>query len=56
MKIRTLRGRGFLENVRERTRGEGSKIHEIERTYFFNGPFPLPLQARAFELRNQSLD
>jgi len=38
LKVRTIRGGGtYLENVQKRTRGRGSKISEIERTYFLNG-------------------
>ena len=35
LKVRTLRRRGYLENVKKRT---GPIIDEIERTYCLNGP------------------
>ena len=37
LKVRTLSGRGYLENVQKRTRYKGdwaTKIDEIEGTYF----------------------
>ena len=32
LKVRTLRGRGCLENVGKRKKGRGSTIDEIQRT------------------------
>ena len=40
IKVRMLRGRGYLKSVKQRTRGGrgGPKIDDIERAYIVNGP------------------
>ena len=43
--------RGYLEKVRNRTRGRGPKIDEIERTYFLNGPKVLSIYGSSITCR-----